>query len=450
MITEKIKSFFNSGSVRSQLIKKNIFGTLGLKGVGILTSFVLVPLTIGYVSSQLYGIWLLLASVLGWIGLFDIGFGLGLRNRLTENLALGNVEKSQRYVSTTYFSLTVIFVPLAIVCTLGCGLVNWSSLLNVDPGMNDTILRTVRIVVAFTCLTFIAKNLSIVLMALQYNALSSMLDTIGQVLTLVFIGVLTVCTEGNLLYLALVLTLSPLVVYLVASVIMFRGKYRYLCPKLSMVRKGLIKDVLDLGLKFFIIQIACLVLFGLMNVLISNVSSPEYVTEYNVVYKYLGIPMMVFNIILAPFWSAYTDAYTLKDYNWMKSIYRKLIRMALLCVGCLVLLMLVYPVFFQIWLGDKVEIHFSMILAVGFYVAVMTFIGLYSNILNGTGCIMLQLCSAVVMVVLDIPLALWLSGYFGAEGVVVTVAFLNLIALFIYIVQLHKILNRKAVGIWAK
>lgn len=445
-----IKSFFNSGSERSQLIKKNIFGTFGLKGVSMLTSFILVPLTIGYVSNQLYGVWLAVASVLSWIGLFDVGFGNGLRNRLTENLALGNMEKCRQYVSTTYFCLSVIFIPLAVICTVCCGFVNWSSLLNVSPALNSDILQTVQIVVAFSCFTFIAKTLSTILLALQYNALSSLMDTLGQVLVLAVVGLLTLFTKGTLLYLALTLTICPLVVYIVASLYLFYGKYKFLSPKISFVRRSLIKDILNLGVKFFIIQIACLVLYGTMNVIISHVSSPEYVTEYNVVYKYLSIPLMVFTIILTPFWSAYTDAYTLKDYDWMRGLYGKLLKIYGVCMLGLLILATLYPIAFHLWLGDKVDIHLSMIIVVTFYVAIMAFCGLNSNVLNGTGCITIQLYGSLAMTILNIPLALWLSKYWGAEGVVASVGLLNLLGSIPSYIQIRKILNQTAKGIWLK
>lgn len=442
--------FFNSGSPRSQLIKKNIFGTFGLKAISMLTSFALVPLTIGYVSNQLYGVWLALSSVLNWIGLFDVGFGNGLRNRLTENLALGNMEKCQQYISTTYYCLTWIFLPLAILCTIGCGWVNWSSLLNVDPAMNNEILQTVRIVVSFTCVSFIVKILSMILMALQFNALSSALDTIGQVLSLLVIGLLTLFTKGNLLYLALALTVIPFCVYLVASIYVFKKRYPHLAPHLTMVRTALIKDILNLGIKFFIIQIACLVLYGLMNVLISNVSNPLYVTEYNVVYKYLSIPYIVFGVILSPFWNAYTEAYTLGDYSWMNSLYKKLTKLLLLGYMGLILLIVFSSFFFKVWLGQSVEIHLSMVIAVASYVFIQMFCNLQTSIINGTGCITIQLYGSVVMTLLNIPLALSLGSLIGAEGVIYSVVFLNLLFAVPSYIQVKKILSQKAFGIWGK
>ncbi|MBO5632891.1 MAG: hypothetical protein J5965_27865, partial [Aeriscardovia sp.] len=71
---------FTQGDARSVTIKKNVVASLVIKGVGILTSLLLVPLTIGYVSPELYGVWLTLSSILTWVGFMDIGFSQGLKN----------------------------------------------------------------------------------------------------------------------------------------------------------------------------------------------------------------------------------------------------------------------------------------------------------------------------------------------------------------------------------
>ncbi|MDE5975352.1 MAG: hypothetical protein K2G69_02250, partial [Muribaculaceae bacterium] len=55
-----------------------------VKGISILTSFLLVPLTLGYLRPVEYGIWMTLSSILVWINYFDIGLGNGLRNKLAE------------------------------------------------------------------------------------------------------------------------------------------------------------------------------------------------------------------------------------------------------------------------------------------------------------------------------------------------------------------------------
>ena len=51
----KLPSILVSGDKRSINVKKNVLGSIIIKGVSMIISFMLVPLTIGYVSSDLYG-----------------------------------------------------------------------------------------------------------------------------------------------------------------------------------------------------------------------------------------------------------------------------------------------------------------------------------------------------------------------------------------------------------
>ncbi len=75
-------------------------------------SFMLVPLTIGYVSSDLYGVWLTLSSILTWLTFLDIGFSQGLKNKLAEAIAQTDWGKGKSLVSTTYFLMILIFASL--------------------------------------------------------------------------------------------------------------------------------------------------------------------------------------------------------------------------------------------------------------------------------------------------------------------------------------------------
>lgn len=439
-----------SGSERSVLVKKNIFGAFGLKGINIVVSFVLVPLTIGYVSSQTYGIWMTLSSILAWLAFFDVGFGNGLRNRIAENIALGNYKLCQEYISTTYFCLSLIFLPLGLLASLLCQYVDWVSLLNISSSMSDTVLETLQIVVLFTSVSFVFKTISVILSALQHNAYGSLIDTVGNILTLAIIFILKFVVPGSLVVLALVLTCAPLFAYIISSLYIYTKIYPQYRPRIKAIKLHLTKDIINLGVKFFIIQVACLVLYGTMNVIISNVSNPEYVTEYNVVYKYLGIPMMIFGIVIAPFWSAYTDAYTRKDFEWMKGLYSKLIKIVGGSCILVVILSLVYPIFFRLWLGDKVDIHLSMIIAVAIYIIISIWNMLHSYIVNGIGNISMQLYVSLIGTITNIPIALLLGRHLGAEGVIYAVSIFNLLPAIILYIQVNKTLNNKAHGIWAK
>ena len=76
-----------NGSSRSIAIKKNIIASLFLKGISILVSLQVVPLTINYINPTRYGIWLTLSSIVAWLSYFDLGFAHGFRNRFAEAVA---------------------------------------------------------------------------------------------------------------------------------------------------------------------------------------------------------------------------------------------------------------------------------------------------------------------------------------------------------------------------
>ena len=452
MITNQIRDFIDGlhGSSRSAMVKRNVLGSFGVKAISIVVSLVLVPLTIGYVSSELYGIWLTLATVISWATVFDLGFSNGVRNKIAECIALGNWEKARQYVSTAYFYFTLLFVPLSLVFFFVCSYINWVTLLNVDTGYQDLIVRVIRIIVIFFCLSMVVNIQITVLRALQMNFLSSAFAAGGQVLVLIVTYILTVTTEPSLVYLAYVISACPLIVSLGCSFWLYGFKYKKLAPSLQCIDTTLVHDVLSLGLKFFIIQIAVLVLYQTMNIIISHVAGPESVTEYNVVYKYISIPMVATTMLVDPFWSAFTDAYTVKDFAWMRRSYAKLLRIYVYIIITVLALFAVYPIAFRLWLGDKVEIHFSLVLSVTIYVLIMIWQSIHSALKNGSGCIKITLFTSIFMTMVNIPLALWLGRFYGAMGVVMSVGGLNLLSAILSYIQVRKIVNNNATGIWGK
>ena len=92
-----IRNLINRGQRRSIKAKKHILASFLIKGVSILTGFFMVPLTIGYVHKEQYGIWLTLSSVVAWFSFFDVGLGHGLRNKLAVALAKNDLDKAKTF-----------------------------------------------------------------------------------------------------------------------------------------------------------------------------------------------------------------------------------------------------------------------------------------------------------------------------------------------------------------
>ena len=436
------------GDTRIKSIKKNIAGSLVVKGVSIATQLMLVPLTLNYVSSETYGVWLTLSSIILWLSFFDAGFSLGLKNKLAEAIALGDFERGQTLVSTTYFIMMIIFLPLLILLESIVPYIDWYSLLNISASYQDDVISAMRIIVACFCIQMIIQVLSPVAAAYQKVALSSAFPVIGNVVSLFIIYILTKTAPPSLFILSLAISLVPVIILLLFSFYYYNNDFFRVSPHIKSIDLSFFKILFSLGYKFFLIQIQLIVLFQTTNFLMSNLSGPDSVTAYNVAYKYLGTGMMIFYIILSPFWPAFTEAYAKKDYDWMKRIYAKLSKVYFFVVIGIVSMLAVSGYVYEIWIGKDVDVPFVMSLSVALYMIIQSWFSLQTNLINGIGAISLQTLVSLVGMIVHIPLSLFLGRYVGAVGVVCSMIIITLLYSAVFTIQIRKILNGQANGIW--
>lgn len=445
-----LRKLILGGNSRSVAVKKNIIGSFLIKGISIIVSLLLVPLTLGYVSSEIYGIWLTISSIMVWLGFFDIGFTLGLKNKLAEAIAQDDWQRGKALVSTTYFMMVLIFIPLCLILEIIIPHINWASFLNVKEIYNDAIIKALYVLAACFCLQMIVNVLTAVIAAHQKVALSSSFPVIGNILSLLVIFILTKTCPPSLMALAFALSLMPVIVVFFASILLYHKNFKKVAPSIKTIERKYIKDIFNLGISFFIIQLQAIILFQCTNILISNISGPEDVTAYNISYKYIGIAMMAYTIILSPLWPAFTDAYTKRDFGWMNSVYRKMTKVYLLSVVIMIIMVAVSPIAYKLWIGDKANIPFLMTALVAVYMMINNWDSLQVNLINGIGTIKLQLYVTLIGLVLHIPLSLFLGRYIGAYGVISSMIFINIIYSVFFTIQINKILKQKASGVWIK
>lgn len=436
------------GSGRSGTVKRNIVASFGVKGISIAVSFALVPLTIGYVSSELYGVWLALSSILTWLHYLDIGFSQGLKNKLTEAIAQRAWERGRSLVSTTYFMMVAIFLPICILLELAIPFIDWCSLLNVSTQYSNEIVKAMYVLVAMACLQMIINVITSVVAAFQKVALSNAFMSIGNLISLVVIYILTKTCPPSLTALAMSLAAMPVLVALVASFILFNSEFKKIAPRISSIRKEYIKDLFGLGYKFFIINIQVIILYQSTNILISNISSPNEVTTYNIAYKLLSLAMMFYTIITAPLWPAYTDAFTKGDYDWMKNMRKKMQKIWILStVGCFLVAGL-SPWIYHLWIGNTPHIPFVMTLLVAIYVVAYCWMNLNGTLIVGMGKVKVETIIVIIGMLVHIPLSYFLSSYIGAYGVLSSLILINVIYGVVMNSQVRMLLNKTAKGIW--
>ncbi len=447
-IISRLLSSITQGNQRSVTVKKNIVGSFIIKGVSVIISLLLVPATIGYVNAELYGVWLTVASVMTWVNILDLGFTQGLKNKLTEALANNDYKRGKTLISTTYVMMLVIFFPMCLIIELLIPFVDWADLLNVNIVYSKDVTMVMHVVIALACLQMIVNVIVSVIAAFQKVALSNSFGVIGNVLSLCIILLLRYICSPSLLVLSFALGAMPIIVTIVATLILFNGRFKIVAPCWNAVDLRYTKELFTLGYKFFVINVQVLVLYLSTNILMSNVSSPIEVTRYNIAYRLLSVSMMAYSIITSPLWPAYTDAYARGDYGWMMNMRTKMIRVLWMSIfGCAVLVLLSPPLY-HIWIGNEVDVPIQMTLIVALYVSIFCWQNLNGTIIVAMSKVKLNVIILTIGMLIHLPLAITLSHWLGCYGVVASMASITLAYALVYHVQVNKLLNQTATGIW--
>ncbi len=442
----------SAAHLRTRGLKRNIAALFVIKGLSIAIGLVLVPLTINYLNPTKYGIWITLSSVIGWFGFFDIGLGNGLRNKFAESLAKNQHELAREYVSTTY-ALLLIVVLIILVCFYTINpFLNWEVILNVneDLSLQKELSILASIVFTFFCIRFVLKLIGTILTADQKPATAAFIELCGRVISLLLIILLVRHPTGSLLRLGIALSISPVLVFLISSLIFFSGSYRRYRPSIKYINFSQAKELFNLGIIFFIIQIAAVLLYQTNNIIISHLLGPTEVTPYNVAFKYFNILTMGFSIILTPIWSAMTEAWTKSDMIWIKSTIKKLLVFWTLMVLFGLIMLAASSKIYSIWIGKDIRISFAVSILVFTWVVINSWNGVFSKFLNGVGRIKLQLYIGLFAAFLNIPIAIMLGKKLGLPGILIANIIVLLPAAFLYPLQYRMLIRNTAKGLFTK
>lgn len=427
---------------RTRNYLQQIKGAVVYKAVAMLASFLAIPLMIRYLGQEQFGVWSTLLTVMSWIVFFDLGVGNGLRNKVAEALARNDRKEAADYIASGYSLIGLIALALWVLVTGVSFFVPWQTVFNTQGIPEATLRLTVQIAVFFIVLNFWIGLISALLGAVQKTAMAALGQLISNVLALLFVFVLTKTTDTAISYLALAYGLSLVTANIVLSFWFFYQQNCDLRPTPSL-DKTHIKPLLSIGLKFFTIQLAVLVIFSTDKMLITQLFGPEYVTQYDVVFKLFSVITFAHTLISMPLWSTYTDAYHRGDMAWIKRmLHKQLIIFIGVIISVIVVGFLARPLI-AIWIGREIDVSYPLIIAIGLFVLVSAWNNIYAMFVNGIGDIKIQLYTAVIAMFLNVPLSIIFVKYLGLglSGIVMaTIVSLSLAAVALPI-QVNRIMR---------
>lgn len=157
-------------------------------------------------------------------------------------------------------------------------------------------------------------------------------------------------------------------------------------------------------------------------------------------------------MILTPYWSGFTDAYTKRDFLWIRNSMKNLGRFSFGSMLLTILMALFSPYFYQFWIGDLVSIPFQLTLSMALFFMICIFYSPYNAFINGLGKVRIQMYTLGGAAILNIPLSIVLVKYtpLGVEGVIIATILCVIPHAIICPMQYSKLMGNRALGSWNK
>ena len=445
------KNAETSGSLTGVVVKSSAISFVA-KALTVLCGLVTMPIVYNALDKYQFGVYATLTSIISWIDMFDFGITQGLRNRLTEARADGDVQRARKYISTSYVLLFFISLALFIVYCCCYNVFNWQAILNADD-LDRGLLDSMAFIVFTSFLVrFVASVINKIYYAFQKAYLVDVTQLIGKIVYLALLIVLTHTHDITLFNVAVLQSSIAAIVPILAAIYFFSFSERAYKPSFKLIDFRVTGHIMGLGWQFFIISLALLIIHSGNNLLISQFVDPSSVPSYSLSYQLFSYVLLAYTIIITPLWSAYTEAWRKGNIDWIKKTMGRIKMIFFVFVlGCAVVVLLT-PFIFRIWIGEKADVPMLMAAAVAVMVLLDMWIRIYDFFINGVGKIRVQMIVNIVMAVMNIPLAYVFSVVcnMGAIGVVLASIISYGVSAIVSPIQARMILNGTAKGIWNK
>ena len=446
---EKIKFLFISESKRTSIANKNVLYALITKFISVLLSLLIVPITLSYINKEEYGIWMIIASIIIWLNLFDIGIANGLRNKLAEAVAVKNIKLARIYISSSFAVITLISFLLFIIIYFTSAYINWQLIFNTKSITNLEFKNIIVGVSLFFCLDFIMRIFSSILQALQHYYINDIMNLSSQIFGILGILLLINFTESNLLLLCILFASKTSIITIFFSIYLFNSKLKKYKPNFSEIKIKLSLPLFNLGFKFYFIQILFLIITNSSLFLVAQFFGPTDVTVFNLGLQYMTFGSMVFILMINPYLSAFTESYTVNDYDWIKLTFKKINIILIFCSLVTIALIFMSDLFFYYWTDNKISVPKALIVSFCIYAILNMVVSVYSLFLNAIAKIQIQIYVLLIQAIWFVPLSyLLFLNDFGLKSIVIVQITFGVFSSIIYYVQANKIMNNNAIGLW--
>jgi O-antigen/teichoic acid export membrane protein len=388
--------------------------------VQVLVGFLIAPFLVRSLGSSTYGLWIIIASLTGYFGIFDLGVRGSVGRNVALFRALGNLSGINSTLSTAFFYLCGVMV-LALGITFGSMIV-FFHLIDVSPDQVDAVRLALLLVGLNVALALPLQAFDGILWAYERFDLQNGVDVPIMLLRAGLTWLLIGAGHG-LVALAVITLATTLAGFTAKAVLAMRVEPR-LRVGWSLVHREAAGRLFGYGIWFFLLSLVRTLAPPLNLTIIGNRLGTALVTPYTVATSLTGYAnqfLIAGTQVLTP---VATAMHARDDHEQQRALFLKGGQ------ACLALALLVFGLgtflggpFIRLWMGRDLEgsaAPLLVILLAGELLPMSQWIT-YSMIL-GKGRHKVLALSAMLEIAVAAPMALLAADSYGLTGVCLALA----------------------------
>lgn len=387
--------------------------------VGLATLVISVPLVLGYLGSERYGMWITMSSLVAALGPLDLGLGLGLLTLVSDAHGRDDRVAARRAISTAAAMLMLIAAVSAVVFALAFPAIPWARVFNVvsPTAVMEAGPASAALFAAFA-LGLPLAIVGQVQLAYQSGYISSGWAIIGNLGSLVAL-ILVIHLRGSLPALVVALAGVGLVATALNGWFFFRRHRPWLMPRRRDVELSTARSLLRTGALFLVLQLAGLAGYQLDNVVIAQLLGAQMVQEYAVPAKLFMLAPTLLAFALTPLWPAYRESLARGDGAWVRRTVRRSIALAaVINIPSSLVLIVLAPWLLRLWVGSAVHPTLLLLVGLGIWAMMITLNGPFAMLLNAANVVGFQAACAVAMAIANLTISILLVQRIGVSGAV--------------------------------
>lgn len=382
-------------------------------------TLVTLPLALGYLGPERYGVWATISALAAMLTFADLGLGNGLMNAVADANGRDDRAAARTAVSSAFFILAALAVVGVALFAAAYGSVPWAAIVNASGGLAVAEAAPTMFVV-FLCFA-VSLPLGLI-QRIQYGYqegfLASLWAALGSIIGLVGL-VAAIRAAAGLPWLVLAVMGGPVLAAALNGLVVFSGRHADLRPRFSLATKQVAFRLMRVGSLFFVLQLAVAVAYQADVVVAARILGPAAAAEYSVALRLFFLAPTLLTMVFLPLWPAYGEAITRGDLAWVR---RTLVRstavgIAATTIGSAILLVAGREIL-RIWVGPVFDPPFMLLLGMALWAVVSTAFTSIAMLLNAATVMKFQVVVASIMASVSIVASVALASRFGVSGII--------------------------------